>query len=135
MIPGINGIPLSYVVHKDEDPKDGLEYLTFMEWMIACAPLKGQYFEADSHHVHTLLTGFLPGELTENWIHSFAHYQDGCHDMITLHNPYAGKGNSTHDISDANPSLQEQACTPLQQLLGLYAKVVYHFPRRRQAPY
>ena len=69
MIPGVSGVPLLCVVHKDEDPEDGMEYLTFMEWMIAHAPLKGQYYEANSHCVLTLLTGFLQGELTENWIH------------------------------------------------------------------
>ena len=29
-------------------------------------------------------------------------HQDGCCDMIALHNHYAGEGNSTHHISDAN---------------------------------
>ena len=102
VIPGINGIPLSYVVHKNDEPHNGVEYLTFTERMIACAPLKGQYFEADSHCVHTLLSGFLQGKLIENWIHHLACHQDGCCDMITLHNHYAGKGNSTRHISDAN---------------------------------
>ena len=102
VIPGVNGIPLSYVVHEGQDPEDGVEYLTFTEWMVAHAPLKGQYFEANSHHFHTLLTGFLQGKLTENWIHPFVHHQDGCHDKIALHNHYAGKGNSPHHISDAN---------------------------------
>jgi hypothetical protein len=102
VIPGVNGIPLSYVVREDEDPEDGVEYLTFTERMIARAPLKGQYFEADSRRVHTLLTGFLQGELTENWIRPIARHQDGRRDMIALRNHYAGKGNSTHRISDAN---------------------------------
>ena len=103
VIPGVNGIPLSHVVCEDQEPQDGVEYLTFTERMITCAPLKGQYFEADSHHVHTLLTGFLQGKLTENWICPFVHHQDGHRDMITLHNHYAGEGNSTHCIfSDAN---------------------------------
>ena len=54
VIPGINGIPLSYVVHENDEPQDGVDYLTFTEQMIARAPLKGQYFKADSHCVHTL---------------------------------------------------------------------------------
>jgi hypothetical protein len=70
--------------------------------MIACAPLTGQYFEADSRRVHTLLTGFLQGELTENWIRPIARYHDGRRDMIALRNHYAGEGNSTRRISDAN---------------------------------
>ena len=55
VIPGVNGVPLVYVVCEEEDPEDGAEYLTFTEQMIACAPLKGQYYEADSHCVHTAL--------------------------------------------------------------------------------
>ena len=102
VIPGVNGIPLSYVVHEDQEPQNGMEYLTFNEQMIAHAPLKGQYIEADSHSIHTLLTSFLQGILTKNWIHFSAHCQDGHCDMITLHNHFAGKGNSTHHISDAN---------------------------------
>ena len=101
VIHGINGIPLVYVICKEEDPEDGVEYLTFTEQMIAHALLTGQYYEADSHHAHTLLTSFLQGELTENWIHPIAYYKDGHHDMITLHNYYAGEGNSTCCIANA----------------------------------
>jgi hypothetical protein len=32
--PGVNGIPLSYVVQELENPTPGTEYATFNEWMI-----------------------------------------------------------------------------------------------------
>lgn len=102
VIPGVNGVPLSYVIREVEHPDIGARYLTFTDRMIACAPLTGQYFQADSRRVHTLLTGFLQGELTENWIRPLAPYQDGRRDMIALRNHYAGEGNSTRRISDAN---------------------------------
>ena len=61
VIPGVNGIPLSYVVRENEAPEDGEEYASFMERMIKRTPLEGQYFLADSRRVHQLLHGFLQG--------------------------------------------------------------------------
>ena len=78
-----------------------MEWSIFTEQMIAHALLTGQYYEANYHHVHTLLTRYLQGELTENWIHPIMHHQDGHHDMLTLHNHYASKDNSTHHIANA----------------------------------
>ena len=101
VIPGVNGIPLSYVVRENEAPEDGEEYASFMERMIKRTPLEGQYFLADSRRVHQLLHGFLQGEHTESWIRSIARYQDGRRDMTELRRHYAGEGNSTRRISDA----------------------------------
>ena len=62
IIPGVNGIPLSYVIHESK-PEDGAVYDSFNERMIARAPHVSQYFEANSHWVHTLLSGYLHGHL------------------------------------------------------------------------
>ena len=100
IIPGVNGIPLSYIVHESE-PEGRAICDSFNEHMIARAPHVGQYYKVDSHWVHTLLTRYLQGKLMENWIHPLAHYQDGHHDMQALWNHYASEGNSTHCIADA----------------------------------
>jgi hypothetical protein len=63
--------------------------------------LFGQYYEADSRHVHNLLTGFLHGEPTETWICSRSRFQDGRRDILALRHHYAVKGNSTRQITDA----------------------------------
>ena len=48
IIPGVNGIPHSYVILESE-PEDGAVYNSFNEHMIARAPhVVGQYFEVDS---------------------------------------------------------------------------------------
>ena len=99
--PGVNGVPLSYIVRDAAEPEDGAEYETFDEKMIARAPHTGQYFLADSHRVHNLITGFLQGEQSESWIRNIARYQDGRRDIIALRRHYAGEGNSTRRISDA----------------------------------
>ena len=76
VIPGVNGIPLAYIVREAADPEEGVEYDTFNERMIARAPLTGQYYLADSRRVHNLLTGYVQGEQTESWIRSIARYHD-----------------------------------------------------------
>jgi hypothetical protein len=101
VIPGVSGIPLSYIVREKETPEEGTVFATFNERMIYRAPLAGQYYIADSRRVHNLLLGYLQGENTENWIRSIARYQDGRRDMIALRRHYAGEGNSTRRISDA----------------------------------
>lgn len=101
VIPGVNGIPLAYVVREVEVPADDAEYASANERLIMRAPLEGQYYLADTRRVHTLLIGFLHGENTESWIRSIARYQDGRRDMIALRRHYAGEGNSTRRIGDA----------------------------------
>jgi hypothetical protein len=102
VIPGGSGIPLSYVIcDNNGEPDEDEMYLSFNERMITRAPHTGQYYEADSHRVHNLLTGFLHGEPTETWIHSLFHFQDGRRDMLALRHHYAGEGNSTRWIADA----------------------------------
>jgi hypothetical protein len=101
IIPGVSGIPLSYIVREQDEPTPGMEYFTFNERMVHRAPLTGQYFIADARRVHNLLVGFLQGENTENWIRNIAKYQDGRRDMFALRRHYAGEGNSTRRIADA----------------------------------
>jgi len=101
VIPGVSGIPLSYVIRKEDNPDEERTYESFNERMICRAPLVGQYYTADARRVHNLLLGFLQGENTESWIKSVARYQDGRRDMTALRRHYSGEGNSTRRISDA----------------------------------
>ena len=101
VIPGVSGIPLSYIVREQDEPTPGMDYSTLNERMVHRAPLTGQYYIADARRVHNLLVGFLQGENTENWIRNIARYQDGRRDMIALRRHYAGEGNSTRRIADA----------------------------------
>jgi hypothetical protein len=59
VIPGVNGVPLSYIVREASEPGHDIEYETFNERMIARAPLVSQYYLADSRRVHNLLTGYV----------------------------------------------------------------------------
>ena len=66
VIPGVTGIPLSYVIREHDVPENGREYSSLTDRMIARASLQGQFFVADAKRVHNLLLGFLQGEDTEN---------------------------------------------------------------------
>lgn len=101
VIPGVNGVPLSYVIREVEVPDPGAIYETHNDRLISRAPLVGSYFIADTRRVHTLLSGFSQGETSENWIRSIARFQDGRRDFIALRRHYAGEGNTSRRIADA----------------------------------
>ena len=100
-IPGVNGIPLSYVVRENEFPIEGAEYGSFNEQAIACAPLSGDVFQADARKVHQLIKSFLQTESAEQWIKPFAKRQSGRLDMDALRKHYSGEGNTSRRIAVA----------------------------------
>ena len=100
-LPGVNGVPLSYVVREKEVPDPGTEYNSFNEQAVACAPLTGPTFQADSRKAHQLLKSFLQTETAEQWIQPLARRQSGRDDMKALRSHYSGEGNTTRRIADA----------------------------------
>ena len=100
-IPGVNGIPLSYVVREVENPIQGADYGSFNERAIACAPLTGDVFQADARKVHQLIKSFLQTESAEQWIKPFAKRQSGREDMEALRKHYSGEGNTSRRIAVA----------------------------------
>ena len=100
-IHGVNGIPLSYVIREREIPDRTVDYPSFNERAIACAPLVGTNFQADARKVHQLLKSFLQTETAEQWIKPIARRQSGREDMIALRNHYTGEGNTSRRIAQA----------------------------------
>jgi hypothetical protein len=100
-IPGVNGIPLSYVIRESYVPDRIIDYPSFNERAIACAPLTGPNFQADARKVHQLLKSFLQTETAEQWIKPIARWQSGREDTIALTNHYSGEGNSSRRIAQA----------------------------------
>ena len=102
MIPGSYHVPLSYVVREEEEPGHDRDFGDdFVSEMIACAPLHGAHFRADSRHVHQLLKNFIVAETAEQWIKSLEQHVDGHHDMLALREHYQGKGNASRHIPSA----------------------------------
>ena len=100
-LPGVNGIPLSYVVRELQDPDRTVEFASFNEKAIACAPLVGSNYQADARKVHQLLKSFLQSESAEQWIKPYAKAQDGRKDMEALRGHYSGEGNTSRRIAVA----------------------------------
>ena len=76
-IPGVDGVPLSYVIREKEQPDAGTTFTSFVEKTVASAPLKGTFYEADSDTVHQAIVSFTTGETSENWIKSVSRHRDG----------------------------------------------------------
>ena len=94
---------LSYVVREKDTPDEevAVEYESFNEQAVACAPLTGTVFQADSRKVHQLLKSFLQAETAEQWIKPIERKLNGRQDMIVLRNHYAGEGNTSRRIAMA----------------------------------
>jgi hypothetical protein len=100
-IPGVNGVPLSYVVRDSEDPDLTGTFESFNERAIACSPLTGAVFQADARKVHQLIKSFLQTETAEQWIKPLARRQSGRADMKALRDHYSGEGNTSRRIAVA----------------------------------
>ena len=101
-IPGVKGIPLSYVVRANEDPDHETDFEgDFMARSISCAPLNNATFCADARKVHQLLMNFLVAESAEQWIKNLAPRVNGRLDMEALRNHYGGVGNASQCIATA----------------------------------
>ena len=115
VIPGVNGVPLAYVVREVETPAEDVEYASSNERLIMRAPLEGQYYLADTRRVHNLITGFLQGENTESWIRTIARHNDGRRDMTALRRHYAGEGNTTRRIFEERDKIRKDRDTKGEQ--------------------
>jgi hypothetical protein len=100
-IPGVSGVPLSYVVREVETPDGDGSYESFNERAIAFSPLNGAVFKADARKVHQLLKSFLQSESAEQWIKPLARKQSGRLDLKALRDHYSGEGNTSRRIAAA----------------------------------
>eukprot|EP00957_Ditylum_brightwellii_P195015 14858651-Ditylum_brightwellii.AAC.1 len=63
---GLNGVPLLYIIREAETPPASQTCSNFVEESIACAPLQGVHFEADSDMAYKFLTPFTTGYPSED---------------------------------------------------------------------
>ena len=69
--------------------------------MIACAPLHGAHFRADTQRIHQLFKNYLVVETAEQWIKGLEVHSDGQRDMMALREHYSGEGNASRHIATA----------------------------------
>ena len=102
MIPGSYHVPVSYVVREQEDLDHNYDFGDdFVSEMIACAPLNGAHFRADSRRVQQLLKNYLVSETAEQLIKKMEAHADGRRDMLALRQYYSGQGNASRHIATA----------------------------------
>ena len=86
-IPGVMGVPLSYVVRENDAPDNETDFGNdFTACLIACSPLDDASFRANARKVHQLLMNFPVAELVEQWIKDLTPHVNGIHDMEALRN-------------------------------------------------
>jgi hypothetical protein len=100
-IPGVNGVPLSYVIRENEQLEDGAAYKSFNKCAIASAPSTGASFQADARKVHQLINSFLQTETAEQWVKPHVRKQNGRIDFKALRAHYSREGNTSRRIADA----------------------------------
>ena len=89
-IPGVEGVPLSYVVSANDAPDHQTDFGDdFISRSVAGAPLPGAAFRADARKVHQLLMNFLVAESAGQWIRVHVNQVNGRLDMVALRTHYS----------------------------------------------
>lgn len=100
---GANGIPLSYVIRKDDEPAANPDdYPEFIHRTVACAPLTGEYYNADKLTVFNMIVSFTTGQPSGDWVKDTLRAHDGRRSMKALRSHFSGEGNATRNISVAD---------------------------------
>ena len=89
-------------MREKENPDAEWDFPKFIDKTIACASLKGNYYEADFHTVYQALVSFTTGNSSEYWIDDTLRYRDGMISMKSLRYQLAGEGNATSNIDEAD---------------------------------
>lgn len=99
---GLAGVPLSYIIRKNDEPDRLSPEMKFVAKTVACAPLSGTAYEHDSLQVHEMLVNFTTGQPSHAWIKTVAKFEDGRRSMKALREHFEGKGNATRNLAEAN---------------------------------
>ena len=99
---GVGGVPLSYVIREADLPAPNINYPDFVTMTIACTPLAGEYFQADKLTVFNMIIAFTTGQPSGDWVKATHRYADGRRSMKALRDHFAGEGNATRNISEAD---------------------------------
>lgn len=89
---GVSGVPLNYVVRRDEFHNPEALFEGHRDEMVACAPLHGFGFEQDKVTVHHIIKGCVQGTPSWDWISHLDRKGDGLQDYLALRAHYEGRG-------------------------------------------
>ena len=101
-IPGVTGIPLSYIIRNNDNAADEDASLQFLDNYVNMAPLTGEAYDADNAEVHTYLIHFVSGHsVAEAKIIAHGHNNNGRQDYLALRNHFEGIGINALEITKA----------------------------------
>ena len=104
-IPGRNGIPLSYVVRRDDNPT-AIPDVTLLDEYINGADLTNEAFKVDAAEVHTYIVNFIAGnQRAEAKILPISEDRNGREDYKLLSELYEGVGINAIAIKNADKIL------------------------------
>ena len=141
---GALGVPLSYVIRENDTADVTGTHPDFINKSIACAPLSGEYFDADKVAVFNMIVSFTTGQPSGDWIKSTLRYSNGRRSMIALRTHFAGKGNASRTLADADRLKEtlhykneramtfEMFLTNLQKMFNIYDKEDEEVPEDQQ---
>ena len=116
----------------------------FINKSIACAPLSGEYFDADKVAVFNMIVSFTTGQPAGDWIKSTLRYSNGRRSMIALRTHFAGEGNASRTLADADRLKEtlhykneramtfEKFLTNMQKMFNIYDKESEKVPEDQQ---
>ena len=68
---------------------------------MACAPLKGEYYAADKMSILNIAVSFKTGNTSDDWIKAMMKHSDGRRSMEAFCRHFAGEGNATQNLAEA----------------------------------
>ena len=141
---GALGVPLSYVIRENNEADVTGTHPDFINKKIACAPLSGEYFDADKIAVFNMLVSFTTGQPSGDWIKTTLRYSNGRRSMKALRTHFAGEGNASRTLADADRLKEtlhykneramtfETFLTNLQKMFNIYDKEEEEVPEDQQ---
>ena len=100
----VAGVPLSYVIREKENPNDNEipDDADFVTKTILKAPLEGEEYAADKLSVFNFIVSFTTGHPSGDWVKNTLRYSDGRRSMQALRDHFAGEGNASRRIAEAD---------------------------------
>ena len=98
---GSSGVPLSYVIRENENPDTTTVHTEFINKTVACAPLNGEYYDADKLTVFNFIVSFTTGQPSGDWVKDSIKHSNGRRSMKALRDHFLGEGNATRSLASA----------------------------------
>jgi hypothetical protein len=103
---GCSGIPLNYIIHKEEQPDEDEDYDNDAERAVAIAPLDGEAFEIDNRRVYGIIkTLIIEGPAWSHITPTVDHAKNGRRAWILLRNHYGNETFMNREIEEVSNAI------------------------------